>query len=483
MHRFRPVTFSVTAITLLCLLFLPFSLSADTKSLKVTSPSPQSRVLVYNSTTLHLFTFGGTSEATEVRMIRLDKKGKIKSDNLLYGSGGESLTGLDVAGTRNGYLVTFWEFEKATGKSTLKLLRVITEDQPVSGINQAAEDIEFVTEVVEKDLATRGHGNLAGVDAGPIGETTIFGMEPYSSDARKRKFGVHGVLSLRDDNDTRKLDILSSSFLIKFGKKSSVLKVKAKDTSAAAAGISDVIPAGFGRAGLVGDRAQWYCSLTAVGSSVALVTPYAGYRLYLYTDISRNFPFSTTATVDEYGIFDDKLIQLAGFAANSFRAFYAEVRYNVENGNYIPNRVTGYERSDSGVRFNDRVAALTAPKKRATATGAATWTYVPMFTMPLPKDMFFHAGVNRQIYPSAGGTVTDCRLFVTKWSLIDGGPVEVNKEEVPLNQDVYGLSMARFVDTRQPIVMIYAWKDTTKNSNKYTFSLVTFKVDLDEIGD
>lgn len=473
----------ISAITLLCLIVLPLSANADTKSLNITSPSSHNRVVVYDSANLHLFVFGGDDAANEVRLVRMDKKGKIKGNDLLYDGGSNSLAGLDVAGTRNGYLVTFWEHERASGASVLKLLRVVTEEQPVSGIGQAAEDIDFVKEVIEKDLAKHAHANLAGIDAKPIGETTIFGMEPYNPNAKKRKWGVHGVVSLRDNSGERSLDLISASFLTKFGKKSAILKTKIKDTSAALSGKGDMVPGGFGRAGLVGDRAQWYFSLLPADDAPAAPALGDGYRVFLYTDIARNFPFSTTVSVDAYGVFDNQVILFAGFGANSLRSFYAEVRYNVEGANLVPNRVTGYERSDSGVRFNSRIAALVAPKKRAASTGPATWTFSPLFTLTLPVDRFFHVGVNRQVYPSAGGTTTDCRLYVTKWDLNEGGPVEMNKEEVPLNHDVYGLSMARFVDPNQPIVMIYASKDTTKAGAKYSFSLVTFKADLNVIGD
>ena len=456
------------------------------EDLDITSPSPEFCMLIFDSDYYHLFYFGGEEKADSIRMALITKYGLLKDDIVVYEAGTDcTLTGLSAGVIGNGYVIAFFEIDEGKGKTNLNVLGVGVDKQPYGGTGPTAEEEKItIKKTTSKTVVGVEHSNLIGVDTRPIGETLIFGIEERKTNDKKQKMGVNGVVSLADSKGTRKLDVLSASFNIKF-KKLNVYAIKINDHSSKFSSYTDVYPTRNGGGGAVLNRAFWYWRLASVKDGAPPAFP-TNYRVELFTNKKNTFPKQTDVEISEYEADSEFQWDFSGYDVNHSRSFYVDIRYRHEGGDRYPNRLVGYERLDSGRRINPQNYGLYAPDTRdKPKKNTYEWDYIVRDVLLTKKERNVNvAAIKQQEYTSKKNKkIYDNYIEMTNWSLLKpGGPNGFHTEKVSLGREVFDIHLVQFKKSKDPIFAIYSYVDHNAAApngagGEYGFTLFYFKFD------
>jgi len=457
--------------------------AAGLRNLKITSPSPQFKLLIYSEEILHLFYFGGKTYANSIVLAEFTPKRKMLSNKTIYKAPANStLTGIHAVGVRDGYLVTFFEIDKSKGETRLKLLRLITAASPIGGIGPVANKTIKASSI--SNLAGRTRSQLKGVETGPVGETSIFSTSKADKNSSSRRFGAMGVVSLADTEGTRRLDLLAAGFTISYGDVNDITKINKRNYSKPFADLADIVPAGNGSAGVVKDSAFWFFGANPSGGvqpSVA-VESWLG-RMTVHK--LKKFPKKAVVEYVKF-IFDPDrqyktIDSFGGFASNRSRGFYSVVRFTSPDGQTrTPLFLLGWEVLENRSRINRQHIELEVPATRRKPVSGIVQDFTVGDLIPATKDRFISSCVYSQSYISGGKTIYDDMYSVILWSLGGTPPSEIFRKPLPLGRQLFHSNVTRFRNLDKPLYAVCSWFDHKKGDISspgavYGFSIAVIK--------
>jgi len=477
-------SFSAIIIAVLLTLQFPSMLqAANLKDLKITSPSPQFKLLIYSEEILHLFYFGGKTYASSIVLAEFTPKRKILFNKTIYKAPADStLTGINVVSVRDGYLVTFLEINKLKGETRLQLLRLITAASPVGGVGPVGKKTIKASSV--NNLAKRIELGLGGVDTNPVGETSIFGITKASKNSPSRRFGAVGVVSLADSGGRRSLRLMAASFTAGYGNVNNIKKVRERDYTKSFADLTNVLPEGNGSAGVVKDSAFWFFGANSSNG----LQPQIPVESWLGKMTIWNLKKFPKKAIVENGKFTwnpespNKIIDsFGGFASNRSRGFYSSVRFTSLDGQTrTPVFLLGWEVLENSSLVNRQYIELEVPSVRKKSTSDIIQDFKVGALIPATKDRFISSCVYSQKYTYRGKTLYDDMYSVILWSL-KNPPKEIYRKPLPLGYQMFQSNITRFRILDKPLYAVCSWfdhkrGDVDSSGAMYGFSFAVIKI-------